>query len=208
MDIAEVTPRQLAPSVGILHVGSAISAASSSSTFDEETIYDAIYFDPETAAKSITFGSFDFTPHSPTSNLVFKSLRGSLDLAFGDLHFYVNNLGVLRLPNQIHPASTDSTAPPAAITISSTSSVGSSDEPEPTPTSIYCSDCDAHHAVTESGVIFEHDNDSFFNDIDSFDRNPRPTHLLCAAIDPLTGAEETDERRTERENIEKPTPMP
>ena len=137
------------------------------------------------------------------SNLVFKSLRGSLDLAFGDLHFYVNNLGVLRLPNQIHPTATDSTKPPATITISSTSSVGSSDEPESASTSIYCSDCDAHHAITESGVIFEHDSNNFFNDIDNFDRNPRPTHLLCAAIDPLTGAEETDERRTERENIEK-----
>ena len=72
MAIAEVTPRQLAPSVGTLHVGSAIPAASSSSTLDSATIYDAIYFDSEAAAKSITFGSFDFTPHSPMSNLVFK----------------------------------------------------------------------------------------------------------------------------------------
>ena len=134
MDIAEVTPRQLAPSVGTLHVGSAIPAAPSSSTLDEATTYDAIYFDSEAAAKSITFGSFDFTPHSPMLNLVFKSLRGSLDLAFGDLHFYINNLGVLRLPNQTHPAATDSTTPPAAITVSSTSSVGSSDGPEPAPT--------------------------------------------------------------------------
>ena len=112
MDIAEIESRQLAPSVGTLRVGSAISAASSTSKFryaampfgltnassardTPSAIYDAIYFDSKAAARSITFGSFDFTPHSSMSSLVFKSLCGGLDLAFGDLDFYISDLGVL-----------------------------------------------------------------------------------------------------------------
>ena len=128
MGIAETESRQLALSVGTLRVGSAIPAASSTTKFrytempfglinssstrnTSSAIYDAIYFDSEAAAKSITFGSFDFMPHSSMSSLVFKSLRGGLDLAFGDLHFYVSNLDVLCLPNKAHPALEDSTPP-------------------------------------------------------------------------------------------------
>ena len=90
-DIAEIESRQLAPSVGTQRVGSAISAASSTSKFryaampfgltnassarsTPSAIYDAIYLDSEAAARSITFGSFDFTPYSSMSKLVFKSL--------------------------------------------------------------------------------------------------------------------------------------
>ena len=121
MDIAEITSRQLAPSVGTLRVGFAISAASSTSKFrytampfgltnassardTSSAIYDAIYFDSKAVAKSITFGSFDFTPHSSMSKLVSKSLDIRLDRAFGDLHFYVNNLGTLRLPRKMYLA--------------------------------------------------------------------------------------------------------
>ena len=81
----------MAPSVGTLRVGSTIPAASSttkfryaempfglinpSSTRDSPSVdFDTIYFDSEAAANSITFGSFDFTPHSSMSKLVFKSL--------------------------------------------------------------------------------------------------------------------------------------
>ena len=128
MDIVEITPRQLAPSVGTQRVGSTIPAASSTVKFryaempfgltnsstrgssstsshnSSATEFDAIYFDSEAAARSITFGSFDFTPHSSMSKLVFKSLDAGLDLAFSDLHFYINNLGTLRLPKKTHPA--------------------------------------------------------------------------------------------------------
>ena len=42
-----------------------------SSTRDTSSaIYDAIYFDSEAAARSITFGSFDFMPHSSMLSLV------------------------------------------------------------------------------------------------------------------------------------------
>ena len=225
MDIVEITPRQLAPSVGTQRVGSTIPAASStvkfryaempfglansSSTRDSSSTsthdspsaeFDAIYFDSEAAARSITFGSFDFTPHSSMSSLVFKSLHGGLDLAFGDLHFYVSNLGVLRLPNKAHPALEDSTPLSADVTISSTSSVGSSDEAKLEPTPFYCSDCDAYHVAAESGDAVEHDDAGFFS---NFDRNPRPARFFCAAIDPITGQEETEARRQERETTER-----
>ena len=157
MDIVEITPRQLAPSVGTQRVGSTIPAASStikfryaempfglinsSSTRDSSsTDFDTIYFDSEAAANSITFGSFDFTPHSSMSKLVFKSLDARLDLAFGDLHFYVNNLGTLRLLKKTHPALVGAILMPIEEEVSSTSSVGSSSSVELDP--VYCSDCD------------------------------------------------------------------
>ena len=220
MDIAEITSRQLAPSVGTQRVESAISAVSSTSKFryaampfgltnassahdTPPAIYDAIYFDSEAAAKSITFGSFDFTPHSSMSSLVFKSLRGGMDLVFGDLQFYVSNLGVLCLPNKAHPALEDSTSPSDAVTISSTSSVGSSDEAGLEPIPIYCSDCDAYHVALKSSDLMEHDDAGFLGDLDNFDRNPRSSQFFCALIDPVTNQEETEARRLEREATEK-----
>jgi hypothetical protein len=220
MDIAEITSRQLAPSVGTQRDGSAISAASSTSKFryaampfgltnaspahnTPSAIYDAIYFDSEAAAKSITFGSFDFTPHSSTSSLVFKSLHEGLDLAFGDLHFYVSNLGVLRLPNKTHPVLENSTSLSDAVTISSTSSVGSSDKAGLEPAPIYCSDCDAHHATPENDDLMEQADSGSLSDLDNFDQNSRSARFFCALIDPVTNQEETEARRLEREATEK-----
>ena len=79
------------------------------------------------------------------SKLVFKSLDTGLDLAFGDLHFYVNNLGTLRLPRKTHPALVGAILTPIEEEISSTSSVCSSSSTELDP--VYCSDCDTYHAV-------------------------------------------------------------
>ena len=97
MDV-KITPRQLAPSVGTQRVGSTIPAASStikfryaempfglvnsSSTRDSSpkrhsssADFDSIYFDSEAATNSITFGSFDFTPHSSMSKIGRASCR-------------------------------------------------------------------------------------------------------------------------------------
>ena len=223
MDIVEITPRQLAPSVGTQRVGSTIPAASSTTKFryaempfgltnssstrgssstsshnSSATEFNAIYFDSEAATRSITFGSFDFTPHSSMSKLVFKSLDAGLDLAFGDLHFYVNNLGTLRLSKKTHPALVGAILTPIEEEVSSTSSIGSSSSTELDP--VYCSDCDTYHAVAEDHI--EHIDTGLFSDLENFDRNPRLARVHCALIDPLTNMEETEERRLQREAIE------
>ena len=212
MDIVEITPRQLAPSVGTLRVGSMIPAASSTIKFryaempfglinssstrnssptrdSSSTDFDSIYFDSEAAANSITFGSFDFTPHSSMSKLVVKFLDTGLDLAFGDLHFYVNNLGTLRLPKKTHPTLVGAILTPIEEEVSSTSSVGSSSSTELDP--IYCSDCDTYHAVAEDHI--ENIDTGLFSDLDNFDRNPRSAHIQCALID------RSEERRVGKE---------
>ena len=215
MDIVEITPRQLAPSVGTQRVGSTIPAASStvkfrytempfglansSSTHDSPSAeFDAIYFDSEAAARSITFGSFDFTPHSSMSKLVFKSLNTGLDLAFGDLHFYVNNLGTLRLPRKTHPALVGAILTPIEEEVSSTSSVGSSDSAELDP--VYYSGSDTYHTLAEDHI--EHIDIGLFSDLENFDRNPRLALIQCALCDPLTNMEETEESQLQREAIE------
>ena len=145
MDIAVVTPRQLAPSVGNLCAGVTASAAPTSAIYDSPA-----------AGEPICFGSLDFTPHSPASRPAFSSLHEGMDLAFGAFHFHVNTVGALRLPEQIRSAPAEPTSPSAVLAPSSPSSVGSSGEPDFTPTTIFCVDCDAHHVAesepTPSGI--------------------------------------------------------
>src|SRR4051812_13380605 len=73
--------RQLAPSVGNLLASGASSATSSASS---------------TRADSIYFGSFEFTPHTPTLQPIFADLPKAMELVFGCFKYSVSTEGTLR----------------------------------------------------------------------------------------------------------------
>jgi hypothetical protein len=128
MGIEVVTPFKLAPSVGTLRVG---VMASADPTF-------AIYDSPA-PEKLICFGSLTFRPRSSARRSAFSSFYEGIDMALEDLCFHVSTVGTLRLPDPIHSAPGESTS--SSTTLASPpapSSAGSSNEPESTPTSIYC----------------------------------------------------------------------
>src|SRR3954454_5265683 len=79
-------PRQLAPSVGNLLASGASWVTSSASSTRGDPIY---------------FGSFDFSPHTPTLRLVFADLPEAMELAFGYFRYSVSIEGTLRYPDQI-----------------------------------------------------------------------------------------------------------
>jgi hypothetical protein len=106
-------------------------------------------------------------PTSGTAGAVSVIIRG-FDMAFGLFNFHVDNDGVAELisvGDSVPPATTPSTplviegnpsaiAPPAPLEKrprpnDSTPSVGSNDfeDPPPSPTTAYCTDCDAYHFV-------------------------------------------------------------
>ena len=82
---AEVIPRQLAPSVGTLGVGTRASVALISTTTRPE---DPIYF-----------GSLCFTPHAPEARPIFDSLHEGVTLTFGIVRLRADRHGILRLPD-------------------------------------------------------------------------------------------------------------
>ena len=89
-----VTPRQLAPSVGKTGVGSTGPAASSI-TGNSPTLQSPIYF-----------GSLGFNPHSPIALPAFADLHAGVEVSFGELRFYVNKWGTLRLTDEPRFATT------------------------------------------------------------------------------------------------------
>jgi hypothetical protein len=125
MDIAVVTPRQLASSMG--------SPRASTKSILDSSVQE----------EPICFGSFTFTPHSPAQRSAFSSFHEGIDLALGDLRFRVNSVGTLRLPDPIWSIMTESTTSSNALASPAASSVGSSSEPTSASTSIYCVGCDA-----------------------------------------------------------------
>ena len=78
---------------------------------------------PSTLVERIFFGSLEFTPHTPAQRLVFGSFHEGLDLAFGSMHFHINTVGTVRLPDAIY-------ADPTELTASSSTSV-TANEPAP-----------------------------------------------------------------------------
>src|SRR3954462_3115541 len=72
MGFAGADPRQLAPSVGTAHVGSAISAASLPTPTDAST--PATLIDSTTQADSDMFGFVGFTTHLSTFQTTFADL--------------------------------------------------------------------------------------------------------------------------------------
>ena len=78
MDIVEVNPRQLAPSVGIEGAGIMNSAAPSSSTSNSKI-----------GGGQIRFGTIDFLLHPPARLPAFVDLDQEMDLTFGSFNFLV-----------------------------------------------------------------------------------------------------------------------
>ena len=96
MGIGEVTPRQLAPSVGTTSVGSTTSMASS------PWIYDS-----SAPTEEISVDNLNFTFHSEAAKPAFKDLSCDLDVYFGNLSYRLTAFGMLRFPDQIRSTSPD-----------------------------------------------------------------------------------------------------
>ena len=54
----------------------------------------------------IFFGSLGFNPHSPITRPTFEDLQAGVEVSFGELRFFVNKWGTLRLTDALHPAAT------------------------------------------------------------------------------------------------------
>ena len=121
MGFFEVDPRQLAPSVGTAQVGSAISAASSTSSAPANAMTPSTLIDSTTQADSDLFGSLSFTAHLSTFRPVFVDLRSGINLIFGAYQIYINHWVALRLTDGIRaPAPTSTTAIDAVTTRATT----------------------------------------------------------------------------------------
>ena len=92
MDIAVVTPRQLALSVGTLRAGVTAPAAPASAVYDQpaSAAPTSAVYDPPASGEPIYFGSLEFTPHPPALRPAFDSLYEGTDLVIGNLRFHVN----------------------------------------------------------------------------------------------------------------------
>jgi hypothetical protein len=115
IDICRVNPRQLAPTVGTLGVGTmnlmAFSLLANNS--------------PEVDEIQIPFGTIDFQPHQSSFTQVFESMDQDMDLTIGSLNFRVGSLGSIRLSD---PAKPGPSASKSKTEIMSESSEGSSSE--------------------------------------------------------------------------------
>jgi hypothetical protein len=87
MDIAEVTPQQLAPSMGSLGAGVMDSAVFSTSPSSNSTII----------VSQIRFGTIEFISQPPTLLPVFDNLDQGMDLTIGSISFRVGSRGSIRL---------------------------------------------------------------------------------------------------------------
>src|ERR1041385_8136568 len=104
MGFAGVDPRQLAPSVGAVQVGNAISASSSSSS--------SALIDSAAPADSNLFESLEFMAHLPALQPVFTNLHSGVNLIFGAFQININHWGTLRLIDDTRAP----TPTPAAMT--------------------------------------------------------------------------------------------
>jgi hypothetical protein len=125
--------------------------------------------------EQIYFGSLMFTPHSPAWRPAFNSLHEVMDLTLGDLRFHINTVSILRLSDPIRSTPGESTSPSTIMAPSSSSSVGSSSEPESTPTSIFCVDYDAYHVTGLNDSAKDHDGG--YADHESCNISVYPTHI-------------------------------
>jgi hypothetical protein len=134
--IGEFTPRQLAPSVGTTGAGIPFAMVSTPAIYRSSTAEDLI-----------CFGSFYFMPHSMAQLPLFSDLRQDMDLTFGAFRFRASTRGIMRLPDMLRSRGKNSGTISATSLDSSTSSVGSSNDPPVILDAIYCNDCDATHHV-------------------------------------------------------------
>jgi hypothetical protein len=111
----ELTPHQLAPTVGTLGVGITNSTAFLLSANSN----------PQVDETQIPFGTVDFQPHQSSFAQVFESMDQDMDLTIGSLNFHVRSLGSIRLSGLMKP---DPSASESKTVAMSESSEGSSSE--------------------------------------------------------------------------------
>jgi hypothetical protein len=114
MGIAEINPRQLAPSVGILGAGVMIPA-----------VFSSLSNDSTTFGGQIQFGSIGLHPQPPTLLPATINIDREIDLMIGSFNFRIGSEGTTRLSDPICSGPSVKIPAPAAT---STSSVGSSGE--------------------------------------------------------------------------------
>ena len=92
-------PRQLAPTVGKMQVGSMVSAVPAPALADLVTSTPPLGDSATSATKlddwatlmeSTLFGSLGFIPHLPILQSAFADLHAGADLTFGGFRIYVN----------------------------------------------------------------------------------------------------------------------
>ena len=110
--IAEVLPRQLAPSVGISSTGPMESLILISTNGVSSTLSEQIFF-----------GSLEFVPHTLAQCTVFSTLHEGIDLTFGSLRFHINIIGSVQLRTPI-TSGMDTLVTPAPAPASPPSSGG------------------------------------------------------------------------------------
>jgi hypothetical protein len=115
LEIGQVNPRQLAPTMGTRGVGIMNSTAFSLLANSN----------PEVDGNQISFGTVDFQPHPPNLTPVFASLDQEMDLTIGSMNFRVKSLGLICLSDLAKP---DPSASETKTIAMSESSVGSSSE--------------------------------------------------------------------------------
>jgi hypothetical protein len=111
----ELTPHQLAPTVGTLGVGIMNSTVFSLSANNN----------PQVDEIQIPFGTIDFQMHQSSLTQVFESMDQDMDLMIGSLNFRVGSLGSIRLSDPTKP---DPSASEPKTVAMSESSEGSSSE--------------------------------------------------------------------------------
>jgi hypothetical protein len=93
LDICQVNPRQLAPTmgtrgVGIMNLTGFLLLANSN---------------PEVDKNQISFGTVDFQPHKSNFTPIFESMDQDMDLTIGSLNFHVGSLGSIHLSDPMKP---------------------------------------------------------------------------------------------------------
>jgi hypothetical protein len=113
MDIAEINPHQLAPTMGILGVGIMSLTDLSPLPGSNSTI----------GGGHICFGTIDFLPHPPTLLPTFNNFDREIHLTVGGFSFRVVSQGSFRLSDSIYSGLL---AEKYASAATSASSIGSS----------------------------------------------------------------------------------
>ena len=146
MDIAEVIPRQLAPSVGSEEARTMNSTASSSSTSSSAGGGD-----------QIRFGTVNFLPHPPALLPAFVDFGQEMDLTIGSFNFLVGTQGSFRLSD---PIFSDLSAGNPGSPGSSTPFVDPSNEANSSPSYIDSAESGENLANTFGTICFGSTNTS------------------------------------------------
>ena len=125
MGFAELTPRQLAPSVGTSGTGFTVSPAQSASANGSS---------PITITGPIPFGSFDYNPHSPRSTPANSDLQSGENVTVCPLSITANQTGTFVTAQPSTPASPSTGSAPVAPSSPAKSATSPASTPPRSPT--------------------------------------------------------------------------